>query len=219
MQMQAASAIADTRAAATRQASARPPRPPVHTPLAMRSASRPLAHCRRPRTSSRTRARVPHVGPWAPRSPATCTFTVSSSTTVRAHANRGRRLPSGHRDRWAGRCRGASMLRRLFLASFVRRGLLAPDDAEAMAQWAHGGAFSVDGSVRIEAAYRRDAGPVAADRDHRRAAAADLDRVMARKLGARLIIRGSIDRRRARSTEPNAATSGLTCTRHDNDRA
>jgi hypothetical protein len=37
---------------------------------------------------------------------------------------------------------------------FVQRGLLPRDDARAMAQWAHGGGFSVDGSVRIEAADR-----------------------------------------------------------------
>ena len=45
-------------------------------------------------------------------------------------------------------------VRRRLLQSFVRRGLLAEDDAQAMAQWAHGGGFSVDGSVRIEAADR-----------------------------------------------------------------
>ena len=45
-------------------------------------------------------------------------------------------------------------LRRRLLASFVRRGLLEENDARAMAQWAHGGGFSVDGSVRIEAADR-----------------------------------------------------------------
>jgi hypothetical protein len=45
-------------------------------------------------------------------------------------------------------------VRRRLLASFVRRGLLAHDDAQAMAQWTHGGGFSVDGSVRMEAADR-----------------------------------------------------------------
>lgn len=40
------------------------------------------------------------------------------------------------------------------LRVFVRRGLLPAADAQAMAQWAHGGGFSVDGSVRIEAADR-----------------------------------------------------------------
>jgi hypothetical protein len=40
------------------------------------------------------------------------------------------------------------------LRVFVRRGLLPRDDARAMGQWAHGGGFSVDGSVRIEAADR-----------------------------------------------------------------
>ena len=40
------------------------------------------------------------------------------------------------------------------LRSFVQRGLLAGDDARAMGQWAHGGGFSMDSSVRIEAADR-----------------------------------------------------------------
>ena len=40
------------------------------------------------------------------------------------------------------------------LESFVRRGLLPADTAQAMAQWKHGGGLSVDGSVRIEAADR-----------------------------------------------------------------
>jgi len=40
------------------------------------------------------------------------------------------------------------------LRLFVRRGLLPADDARAMAQWQHGGGFSVDASVRIEAADR-----------------------------------------------------------------
>ena len=43
------------------------------------------------------------------------------------------------------------------LRSFVQRGLLAGDDARAMGQWAHGGGFSMDGSVRIEAADAPDA--------------------------------------------------------------
>ena len=47
----------------------------------------------------------------------------------------------------------ASVRRRL-MQSFVRRGLLAQEDAQAMAQWAHSGGCSVDGSVRIEAADR-----------------------------------------------------------------
>jgi hypothetical protein len=45
-------------------------------------------------------------------------------------------------------------VRRRLLRVFVRRGLLPRDDAQAMAQWAHGGGFSVDGSVHIEAADR-----------------------------------------------------------------
>ena len=47
-----------------------------------------------------------------------------------------------------------AQVRRRLLRVFVRRGLLPRDDAGAMAQWAHGGGFSVDGSVRIEAADR-----------------------------------------------------------------
>ena len=45
-------------------------------------------------------------------------------------------------------------VRRRLLRVVVRRGLLPRDDARAMGQWAHGGGFSVDGSVRIEAANR-----------------------------------------------------------------
>ncbi|MGH7186023.1 MAG: transposase, partial [Pseudomonadota bacterium] len=45
-------------------------------------------------------------------------------------------------------------VRRRLLQSFVRRGLLAGDDARAMQAWAHGGGFSVDAAVRIEASDR-----------------------------------------------------------------
>jgi hypothetical protein len=45
-------------------------------------------------------------------------------------------------------------VRRQLLRLFVRRGLLPADDARAMAQWQHGGGFSVDVSVRIAAADR-----------------------------------------------------------------
>jgi hypothetical protein len=47
----------------------------------------------------------------------------------------------------------ACVCRRL-VRVFVRRGLLPGDAAQAMGQWKHGGGFSVDGSVRIEAADR-----------------------------------------------------------------
>jgi hypothetical protein len=47
-----------------------------------------------------------------------------------------------------------AQVRRRLLRVFVRRGLLPGDDAQAMGQWRHGGGFSVDGSVRIEAADR-----------------------------------------------------------------
>lgn len=45
-------------------------------------------------------------------------------------------------------------VRRRLLRVFVRRGLLPGDDAQAMGQWQHGGGFSVDGAVRIEATDR-----------------------------------------------------------------
>jgi hypothetical protein len=44
--------------------------------------------------------------------------------------------------------------RRRLLRVFVRRSLPQCDDAQAMAQWEHGGGFSVDASVRIAAANR-----------------------------------------------------------------
>jgi len=47
-----------------------------------------------------------------------------------------------------------AQVRRRLLRAVVRRGLLPEDDARAMAQWEHGGGFSVDASVRIEAADR-----------------------------------------------------------------
>jgi hypothetical protein len=47
-----------------------------------------------------------------------------------------------------------AQVRRRLLRLFVRRGLLPRADAQAMAQWAHGGGFQVDGSVRIAAADR-----------------------------------------------------------------
>ena len=49
-------------------------------------------------------------------------------------------------------------VRRRLLQRLVRRGLLAEDDAQARAQWDHGGGFSVDASVRIEAADRAGRG-------------------------------------------------------------
>jgi len=45
-------------------------------------------------------------------------------------------------------------VRRRLLESFVRRGLHDSDAAHAMQAWQHGGGFSVDASVRIEAADR-----------------------------------------------------------------
>ncbi len=43
-----------------------------------------------------------------------------------------------------------AQVRRRLLRGFVRRGLLPGNDAQAMAQWQHGGGFSLDASVRIE---------------------------------------------------------------------
>jgi hypothetical protein len=45
-------------------------------------------------------------------------------------------------------------VRRRLLRVFVRRGLGPGDDAQAMAQWQHGGGFAVDAPVRIAAADR-----------------------------------------------------------------
>ncbi|MBK8387361.1 MAG: transposase [Candidatus Accumulibacter sp.] len=46
-------------------------------------------------------------------------------------------------------------VRRRLLRALTRRGVLEPEDAEKMANWAHGGGFSLDASVRIEAADRQ----------------------------------------------------------------
>jgi hypothetical protein len=45
-------------------------------------------------------------------------------------------------------------VRQRLLRAVARRGLLPRDDTRAIGQWQHGGGFSVDGSVRIEAADR-----------------------------------------------------------------
>ena len=47
-----------------------------------------------------------------------------------------------------------AQVRRSLLRVFARRGPLPGDDARAMGQWQHGGGFSVDRSVRLEAADR-----------------------------------------------------------------
>jgi hypothetical protein len=46
-------------------------------------------------------------------------------------------------------------VRRRLLRALTRRGVLELQDAEAMANWAHGGGFSLDASVRIEGADRQ----------------------------------------------------------------
>lgn len=48
----------------------------------------------------------------------------------------------------------ATQARQRLLRLFARRGLLSDNEPRAMARWEHGGGFSVDGSVRIEAADR-----------------------------------------------------------------
>jgi hypothetical protein len=45
-------------------------------------------------------------------------------------------------------------VRRRLLRALTRRGVLEPEDAEAMANWAHGGGFSLDASLRIEGTDR-----------------------------------------------------------------
>jgi hypothetical protein len=42
------------------------------------------------------------------------------------------------------------------LRTFVRRGLLEKEDRKEMEQWDHGGGFSLDAGVRIEAHDRQD---------------------------------------------------------------
>ena len=45
-------------------------------------------------------------------------------------------------------------VRRRLPRAALRRGLLSADDAQAMAEWEHGGGFSVDALVRIDAHER-----------------------------------------------------------------
>jgi len=42
-------------------------------------------------------------------------------------------------------------VRRRLLRALTRRGVLEPEDAQTMASWEHGGGFSLDASVRVEA--------------------------------------------------------------------
>jgi hypothetical protein len=46
-------------------------------------------------------------------------------------------------------------VRRRLLRALAWRGVLEPEDAETMASWEHGGGFSLDAGVRIEAADRQ----------------------------------------------------------------
>jgi hypothetical protein len=46
-------------------------------------------------------------------------------------------------------------IRRRLLRALIRRGVLDPEDAEAMANWAHGSGFSLGASVRIERTDRQ----------------------------------------------------------------
>ena len=45
----------------------------------------------------------------------------------------------------------ATRIRRRAIKAFVRWGLIEPDEGESMLEWHHGGGFSLDASVRIEA--------------------------------------------------------------------
>ncbi len=45
-------------------------------------------------------------------------------------------------------------VRERLIRLFVRRGCIEPDEAKKMLAWKHGGGFSVDASVRIEARDR-----------------------------------------------------------------
>ncbi|MEF8768086.1 MAG: transposase [Candidatus Accumulibacter phosphatis] len=46
-------------------------------------------------------------------------------------------------------------VRRRLLRALARRGVLEPEDAETMANWEHGGGFSLDAGVRLEGADRQ----------------------------------------------------------------
>jgi len=70
---------------------------------------------------------------------------------VRAHGDGQVRVHESHRARRRAIAAVQECVRRWLLHVFVRRGLLPDDDARAMAQWEHGGGFSGDASVRIEA--------------------------------------------------------------------
>jgi hypothetical protein len=48
-----------------------------------------------------------------------------------------------------------AQVRRRILRAFVRRGLLEKEDRKEMEQWDHGGGFSLDAGVRIEAHDRQ----------------------------------------------------------------
>ena len=48
-----------------------------------------------------------------------------------------------------------AQVRRRLLSVLARRGVLEREDAEAMGTWDHGGGFSLDASVRIEASDRQ----------------------------------------------------------------
>lgn len=49
----------------------------------------------------------------------------------------------------------AQVRRRILLGAYQRRGILDKDDCRDMEQWGHGGGFSLDATVRIEANDRR----------------------------------------------------------------
>ncbi len=101
-------------------------------------------------------ARWPSSTVLVPPSMRTCTFTVSSSTACSTPLPR---AGSSSMPRPGSTPTNAitdvqACARRRLLRGFARRGLLSDHDAQAMAQWEHGGGFSVDASVRIAAADR-----------------------------------------------------------------
>jgi hypothetical protein len=86
------------------------------------------------------------------------------------------RAAIGPEPRAIARAQGSVRQRRLRL--FARRGLLPRDETQAMGQWEDGGGFSVDSSVRVEAADR--AGPERLLRSGRRKSPITIDSMILR---------------------------------------
>ena len=84
-----------------------------------------------------------------------CTSTASSSrASSRRMLQEGRRFTKAVPPDQKLLDEVHAKIRRRLLRALTRRGVLEPDDAEAMANWAHGGGFSLDASVRIEGTDR-----------------------------------------------------------------